>query len=226
MKFGIFSDVHGNLQALNAVLDHMSSFKLDKTICLGDVVNYGANSKECLELVLKETDHLIRGNHEQAMLDQDYSRFSTQRGKDALDETIKSIPSTLRHKVGLYFEDFKLFMVDGLTIMMCHSSKEDFWKNPLDDDLSYEYDYVISGHTHFPLIQGRKKNGKVTKFLNPGSVGQPRDQNPRASWMLFDTETGSVQIHRVEYDVEEAQRLILEKTRVHHYYADRLAKGN
>lgn len=232
MKLAVISDIHSNLHALEAVLDHISSFRVDKLACLGDVISYGGYPDECASMVLKECDVLIRGNHESAILNEDYSKYSSERGAKSAEETRRMLSKKNLHEIELYFEPHRVLEMDGKKIMLLHGSLSSEWVLATSDhekDHIYSmYDYVIFGHSHVPFLCTKKLNGnkKRTTFCNPGSVGQPRDGNPRASWMMIDTETGEVSNHRVNYDFQEAALAVLNRTGNDDYYSRRLLSGD
>ncbi len=210
MKYAIISDIHGNLQALEAVLEDIKRRGIKKIFCLGDIVGYGANPKECLDLIRERGITCVRGNHDEAVLKESYSTFNhfarisliwTRRKLREDDfKFLESLPLILEH------EDF----------VMVHSSLI----NPADFDYLYEKDYenlnrnfsslaqgkkLFIGHTHKPFHINAQEN-KGREIINAGSIGQPRDGNPKASYVIYHRGVlrRGIEIVRVEYDVEEA----------------------
>ncbi|QPB08606.1 phosphodiesterase [Vibrio phage Va2] len=246
MKMAIISDIHGNLQALDAVLDHASGQGVDEVVCLGDIVNYGADSEKCLDIVLSECGVVIEGNHENAVTTGNYEKFSSERGKKGAEETAFSLGAANYSAACRLPEKEVITAYKGeeeIKILLTHASVEDNWTDCLNDfmvddnnlpDQRYsDYDYVLFGHTHIPTIQHKffkvdnpeMRNKKKVTFINPGSVGQPRDHDPRASYCIICTETGKVEFIRVEYDIETAANAILSRTQFDEFYANRLYKG-
>lgn len=231
MNIAVITDVHGNLQALNAVMDDISRYVVDKVACLGDVVNYGANSKECLDIILKECDIRIRGNHEDAILKGDYGFFSSERGRNAAIETASKLSHHDLAEIENYFDPHYVLEVGEKKVLFVHASVGDYW-NPIcklsDDEvlrIYHHYDIVVFGHTHVPGMRKIKNGSRMLTILNPGAVGQPRDLCNKAAWLLINTETGAVEFKRVDYDYEEAALSILQKTDHDLYYSNRLRIG-
>lgn len=203
MKILIISDIHGNLAALDAVRE-----KADMIFCLGDIVNYGPYPRSCIERIRGLTDNVVRGNHDNAIgRDMDcgcslkYKELSDAGKiftKDALNESEKDflghLPITLNIEV------------EGKKFLLSHGSPGgDMYKylrpGVTDKEMESELkdidaDIVFIGHTHLPMV--REING-IT-IVNPGSVGQPRDGIPLASYAIW--EDGRVEVKRVRYDIE------------------------
>ncbi len=202
MRLLIFSDVHSNLEALQEVV---SREKYDKAAFLGDVVDYGPNPAETLDLVLNEADYIVQGNHDLAAAT-GVDCQCAQAMHDLSVLTREEISDRLLSK-----EDKKKLknmkvvdtpVVDGRKFMMVHASPnnhlhgylfsteaEMVWKKP---DYK-EYDYISVGHTHFPMFY----RGKI---INPGSAGQPRDGFWKPMYAVLDTETGDLTFKRFAYD--------------------------
>lgn len=207
MRFLLVSDIHANMEALHAILE---SVKYDRIFCMGDLVDYGPDPKECIDWVRENTVPTVRGNHDNAValhvdcgcgytykhLSQ-ASREYTWQSIDEKDEGfLKSLPLT------------RNFEIDGIRIMAAHGSPGSFFDyvypdTPAETLESYvsdvESDYLFLGHTHKPAIL---KTSRAI-ILNPGSVGQPRDGDWRASCMIFDTETRKADIIRMKYDIDK-----------------------
>jgi putative phosphoesterase len=236
----IVSDIHANLSALSAVFDDVKNQNIDKLILLGDHIDYGMRPNETIELL--ENSHFsievnLWGNHEKAIFDGELNRFSSERGKDfsrftssILSPETKNYIHNKMNKLG-YIEK----VYDEKQYLFIHGNLDDiFWKSifPENANEAYKnYDYVISGHSHLPHyfekyykidnIDTRKK--KRTVFINPGSVGQPRNHNPRACYATINTESGQVHLNNKNYDIETEQSLY--KNNVDEFYMTRLSKG-
>lgn len=202
MKLLIFSDVHSNLEALNAVV---SREKFDKSIFLGDIVDYGPNPAETLDLVLDEADYIVQGNHDYAVATgEDCNCAPEMHDLSVLtrDEiSLKLLSDQDRRRIS-ELKTRETAVIDGKKFLMVHASPnnplfgylfsteaEMVWKKP---DYK-EYDYIMVGHTHFPMFY----RGRI---VNPGSAGQPRDGNWKPMYAVLDTETGDLTFKRFSYD--------------------------
>lgn len=225
MKIAVFSDIHANLTALRAVLYDCSSRypEIRHVILLGDLVNYGPRPNETLrELALflegKELLASLAGNHEMELLREGgpSPMFSTERGAAALIATKNLLsPEWLSFlKTELNFGTQEITF-ESKRILCVHASLSDpFWGAMTDEERKLpeyaKYDFVLCGHTHLPLSVDEfftienptLRNKKKTVFLNPGSVGQPRNRNPMAHYMAFDPITEEVHLNKVPYNVQ------------------------
>lgn len=240
MKLLILSDIHGNLNALNAVLEKAGSFAPDAVALLGDIIDYGMRSDEVIS-VLKHCPYPvvcnIRGNHESAVIEQAYERFSSERGKASARHTRESLGTgsweyiSEKMSSGGKYE----FIVGDKRFLAVHGSLcDEYWKSIfMDSDLDgYEkYDYVLSGHSHLPHYfekyfvtdNPRTRNKKKTVFINPGSVGQPRNLNNHAQFAILDTATEEIVLSKVEYDIGDEQKYF--DGSVDEFYKNRLKDG-
>lgn len=235
------SDIHGNRTALQKVLDYADGLpQIDACILLGDIVDYGMHTNEVVQ-ILSDMKYLlvcnIRGNHEQAIISEDYTRFSTQRGKECAKYTSTVLNDRTRQYLKNIMSDCGKaeFVIEGKKCLAVHGSLEDiYWKSikPGQNLESYrEYDYVFSGHSHIPHFMEEfyeadaplLRNKKKTLFINPGSVGQPRNLNPMAQFAVLDTRTEEVWMKKVYYDVRKEQEAY--KDQVDGFYSSRLEYG-
>ena len=241
--YAVLSDLHGNLFAFKQVLQDMKQFDIEAVILLGDLVDYGMQSNEVVSLI-RDRDAFpydilcnLRGNHEQAILCEDYTRFSSERGVESAKHTAKQLTS----ETWCYLErdltpEGKLeFALDGKRCLAVHGSLEDpYWKAIAPDNVRGDYaayDVVFSGHSHYahvftkfyeaddPLRRGKH----AVLFINPGSVGQPRDHIPQARYALWDTDTMTVSLRAVPYDIQAAMAIY--DGSVDTFYRDRLQYG-
>lgn len=245
MRYLIFTDIHGNLEAFLAILKFAQKRKIDHYILLGDLVGYGASPNEIIQKTraLKPIS-IIRGNHDKAVCGLDTVQTFNPIAAAAIHWTKNNI--TKRNL------DFITKLKTGPLIihkhiMICHGA-------PFDEDyyifgefdaaeafLHIETPLCFFGHTHFPFVYTEKdhlvegiflmgpsneiKIEKGTKYLiNPGSVGQPRDRNPMASCAIYNSKTQKIRFFRLEYDIEEAQRKILDE-KLPSALAERLSLG-
>lgn len=240
-RYAVLADIHGNLYALKSVMEDISSRSVDKIILLGDLVDYGMQSNEVIDFINKEL-HIpiivnIWGNHEKAIIDKDFSRFSGNRGVESAKYTEKTLSesnkSYLRNDL---IKDGKIkFEIEGHSCLAVHGSLEDpYWKSISHDNLRGDYrqfDIVFSGHSHYSHCFRHfydadneiMRNKHAVLFINPGSVGQPRNHNPNAQYAIFDAETKSVELNAVRYDIDSAMALF--NGQVDDFYRDRLLVG-
>ena len=223
--YAILSDIHGNLYALEKVVDDMNQFQIEGIFILGDLIDYGMQSNEVIQYI---REHLQRkiigniwGNHERAILTGDYSNFSSQRGVDSAKHTAGRLSDLTKDYLDreLIHEGKADFEIDGRKILVIHGSLEDhYWKSIAPDNVRGEYDkydFVLSGHSHYSHFFTKyydaddpgRRNKHAVRFINPGSVGQPRNHNPNAQYALIDFRTEAVALRCVPYDIESAMSL-------------------
>jgi len=244
MKLAILGDIHSNSSALNAVLRHISQ-KYDSNVKLalmGDYINYGGSPNETVQIIrdLFERNRVfvgLEGNHEKALKDLNTDKFSAERGKQALIITKNALSE--RNKMFLSFQFEAPSLVKNIAekkILFIHGSLEDpYWKSldffdSISDDY-LDYSYVISAHSHKPHFFEYVFNQSATKntehktiFINPGSVGQPRNGNALAQYCVLDTISESISFEKVHYNLLKAQKEII-ALGFNSYYSDRLSYG-
>lgn len=240
----IISDIHANLSALEKVFEDASArYEYDGVAILGDIVNYGMRPDEVIEYLGAITRPVIvnlAGNHEKALLDGDCARFSTERGKEVLAFTRERLSKdSLEYITGnLAGSGMAEMEIDGHSVLFVHGSLSDpFWGKMTPEEMGKAdysgYDFVISGHSHVPALveifhecaeRPEYRNKKRTVFLNPGSVGQPRNHNPRAQYIFADFESETFHFNSVEYDVSKEQALY-EGVKIDVFYKERLTNG-
>ena len=240
MRLLILSDIHGNLTAMNAVLEYLNNVQIDSMAILGDLIDYCPHSNEVVKIVSAIKLPVvcnIWGNHEDAILNEHYDRFSSPRGvesakytKSLLDNASFNYLNTKMEKSG-----FKEFSISGKNFLAVHGTIEDkYWgKFDVKKDLSAysDFDVVLMGHSHRPIYyesfftceNPETRNQKKTVFVNPGSVGQPRNINPNSQFAIFDTETGNCEFVKIPYDIKEEQNAFSDK--IDPFYKKRLEAG-
>lgn len=241
MELILLSDIHGNLEALEGVLSFIAGQYLDIRIALlGDVIDYGQHSNEVISVLRKLPYPVvcnIRGNHEDAVIRNDYSRFSSDRGRECARHTRNILTEGSWQYITEEMSDGGCaeFKIAGKRCLAVHGSLEDiYWKSiqPGGDLSPYrDYDYVFSGHSHIPhFFEGffdvedpGHRNKKKTVFLNPGSVGQPRNHNPMAQFAVLDMGTGAAEMVKVPYDIGKEQSAY--HGQVDDFYRKRLEVG-
>lgn len=240
----ILSDIHSNLSALNAVIEDIEHRKyiLDGIILLGDNINYGMRPNEVIERLRdwSKDFHIlanIYGNHEKALFDKDTTHFSTERGRQILEYTrLHLTDDSKNYLTTLEPLGYIVISINGKRILVIHGDINDpYWgklKGDTINNVRYaEFDYVISGHTHiphliehfFPSGNTEFRNKKRTIFLNPGSVGQPRNHNNRAQYIYAEIDCETFHFNSVAYNVVAEQRLY--PNEVDTFYKNRLQIG-
>ena len=229
MRIVIISDIHSNLEALEAVISSLDSY--DEIFCLGDLVGYGAQPNEVISRIrFLKPRLLIAGNHDFAVVTGDTSNFASHAAL-AVDWTRQEITSeNLSYLKEM--QPFSSFTYDDICIKAYHGSP----REPLNEYVfpgtadcilksmieTAQCDILLLGHTHMPI----KFRSNSLYLFNPGSVGQPRDRDPRASYGILEIEKEKVnfKIKKVNYDIDSAAAKILEKP-VPSFLADRLHLG-
>jgi diadenosine tetraphosphatase ApaH/serine/threonine PP2A family protein phosphatase len=240
LRYGLISDIHSNLEALNAVLDALKNEAIDEYVCLGDIVGYAASPNECIQVVRELSNGSVLGNHDSAALGLTSIDEFNPLAKKAIAWTSKELSS----KNKKYLESLKvdLELKGGLAV---HSSPSDpqMWRYVFTtEDARAEFQHFTQricfiGHSHQPLTFVNSKERAIVDprpvlevekgnryIVNIGSVGQPRDFDPRASYAVYDATRNTVQIKRVEYDTASARRRIIEAG-LPRYLGDRLLAG-
>lgn len=243
MRIAVFSDIHANLEAFEAVLNHARAHQVDNYFCLGDVVGYGANPAECIEMVRSLPDcACVLGNHDAAVLG-----IPCNMKEDARKVIMWTRKILSRTDIWFLREMEDLVKRDNISF--CHSNPY----RPRNWYYVSEKTYISSsfarskakilfvGHTHVPVAITRKNffciyirsplHSMVVpaaelnrQIFNCGSVGQPRDGDPRASYLIYDDMKQVVEFYRVDYDHKRAAGKIL-AAGLPKMYAQRLADG-
>lgn len=229
MRYAVLADIHANLEAFKAVLEHAGP--VEQYWCLGDIVGYGPQPNECIELLRSLNFISVAGNHDLAAIGRRPLDDFNPEARAAAEWTARQLTEESREFLaGLPQRE----VVDRFTLV--HGSPRD----PIDEYLLKEWDarwnflefvtqVCLVGHTHIPLIfEQVQETGTVPAvrtlipqerepvrldrrrlIVNPGSVGQPRDGSPDASYMVYDSDAGTLQLHRVPYDVRAVQQKII-----------------
>lgn len=235
MNVLLLSDIHANLMALKAVLRHASNKYGDDfpIIHLGDVIDYCMRPNETIDELGKVSGRFvanIRGNHEMAYFGTEAERFSSPRGLAANEFTRKHLRGEGERFISEMHVGPLELMLGNRRLLCVHGDMHDlYWGKMKVEEMDNEYyapfDFVFSGHTHVPHLRYvfEKGTGRRTAFVNPGSVGQPRNGNPLAQYAVIDMDSLSVNFECVAYDIQFEQALFTEE--LHPYYRDRLSKG-
>lgn len=226
MGFAVISDVHANLEALEAVLKDIKKRKRERILFLGDAVGYGPNPNECLETLRDTCRVLLAGNHDRAAIGRtdieyfnEYAKAAILWTREALTEENRRFVDTLPVRTKLKKEN----------MLLVHSTPKEpeTWHYLLtlwDAEINFHYfdeRICLLGHSHLPFVIERLPSGEMITYnnkaglgenrryiINSGSVGQPRDRDPRACYALVDDDR--VEFVRVEYRREETQRKMRE----------------
>ena len=212
MRLAIISDIHSNLEALETALALIASKSIDEIICLGDIVGYGANPNECLELVLKNTSSIILGNHDEAAVNLAVAEYFNPFARTAAVWTNKQL--TPHNKKILSELPYRLER-EGLLFVHASPYQPEWWyyiispSNAEKNFQHFEQPICFIGHSHVPGIfcedDETEEVVRGKRFIvNVGSIGQPRDHNPQLSFGIFDTETWQYENIRADYDIEKA----------------------
>ena len=237
----IISDIHGNRSAFQEVLGQAERrHKITSCILLGDLIDYGMHSNEVIKMARTLPYKVLcslRGNHEEAVIRGEYSRFSSDRGRRSARHTKSVLTSDSWDYISREMEQGgkKEFELNGKKCLAVHGSLEDeYWKSirPESGLLEYDkYDYVFSGHSHLPHMfesyyeceDVNRRNKKKVIFINPGSVGQPRNLDNRAQYAVLNMERGEIAFEKAEYDIETEQAAFCGQ--VDDFYCERLRWG-
>jgi len=239
MRFAIFSDIHANWEALEAVLQDAEEHAATSYVCLGDVVGYNANPHECVARIQELECPIVKGNHDEQASLTESSRDFNELAEHAIEWTRANLTADDKN----WLRDLRLErQVRDFTIVHATLDTPAQWGyvfNNLDAAASFTYQHTgvcFFGHTHVPMAfirddgvrrigfeQVHIETGRKY-FINAGSTGQPRDGDWRAAYCIFDTERNVVELHRVKYDLDTAQQKIV-KAGLPRLLAERLALG-
>lgn len=243
MRYGILGDIHSNLSALEAVLGEMSKEGIDRYIQVGDLVGYGAEPVAVMDKVLELKPIVVAGNHDLASIQRLDIQYFNNYAREAILWTRKTLP----RKYSQFIADLKLVeSEDDVTVVhgaLFHPEEFDYIQTTIDarntiDLMTTRLCFV--GHSHIPVAFLQKKSepekiaytfdyeidlkGWDRILVNVGSIGQPRDENPKAAFAVYDTDRDKVWIKRVAYDIEKEAAKIL-KAGLPRVLADRLRLG-
>lgn len=224
MKYAVIADIHANLEAFEVVLADTREQKCTHYCCVGDVVGYNANPKECLDVVRDMDMPCVKGNHDEYCSSEDDLEGFNPHAAQAVQWTRKQLSDDDRK----WLRDLKYVRLVA-SFSMVHATLDgpQRWGYVFDRlmaaaSFSYQNTSVcFFGHTHVPVAFVRDevvRGGTYSKFkvepgkkyfVNVGSVGQPRDGNPKAAYVIYDLDEGTIEIRRLDYDIPKAQKKIL-----------------
>ena len=239
MKCAIIADIHANLEAFQVVLEDAKKQDVTHYACLGDVVGYNANPKECLDIVRKMGMPCVKGNHDEYCSSEEHLEGFNPAAAEAVNWTRGQLSEEDRQ----WLRDLKYTrMVTTFTIVHATLDAPQRWGYVFDKlaaAASFTYQNTplcFFGHTHVPVAFIRDsvvRGGTYSKFkveagkkyfINVGAVGQPRDNNPKCSYVVYDVSEGTIEQRRLDYDIATAQKKIL-AAGLPERLAERLAYG-
>lgn len=238
-KYAILGDIHSNMEALAAVLDDAEKQGVNSYVCVGDIIGYNANPSECLEKIRQLNCVCVRGNHDHYCSHDECLEDLQPIAANVVDWTRRQLSDDQIQ----YLKTLELSRIESnFTIVHSTLDMPEKWGYVFDTlEAKAHFNYQTTsvcfyGHTHIPVVFERhirvqKKpftKLKITLgkkyFINVGSVGQPRDGDPRASYAIYDLKSKEVESRRIPYDIEKAQKKIREAG-LPEKLAKRLASG-
>jgi diadenosine tetraphosphatase ApaH/serine/threonine PP2A family protein phosphatase len=225
MRYAVVSDVHSNIEALSAVFASLRED--DALLCLGDIVGYGPNPNECVQMIRARATATVLGNHDVAAIDNFGLAYFNPAAREAMKWTQRELtPENLAWLDGLGYE-FRM-----PEFLLVHGAPVNYFEYILDKPgaarafAATDAPIIFIGHTHIAEVYAQKPDGTIEHahlqqggeialhegvryLINVGSVGQPRDLNPRASFGFYDSAARTVTINRVEYPIAAVQEKIV-----------------
>lgn len=241
MRYAVFSDVHSNLEAFEAAVESFKKEKIDKYFFVGDLIGYGAQPHECISLLKSLKAVMVAGNHEYGVIGKLPLAWFSDNAKEGILWTqgvLEDSDAEFLSSLPLLYNSDDITMVHGSLynpeefeyIVSRESAERTLF--------SSQTKFCFIGHSHLPFICYKKgfamevahslemgTEESSSYLINVGSIGQPRDGDPRGSYCICDTSLKTVKIKRVSYDIEAAQKKII-GAGLPRFLAERLASGN
>jgi len=229
MRYAIVADIHANLAAFTAVLQDIAHRgEVAEIWCLGDIVGYGPDPHQCLEL-LRQCNHVcVAGNHDWGAIGKlDLSDFNPDAAAACRWTAGQLLPEDVR-----YLENLPTVIEKDDFTLVHGSPREPIWEYLTSTSIAgenfnfFQSPYCLVGHSHLPVVFRREDGdcisgklvpniglalGKHRLIINPGGVGQPRDGDPRASYAIYDSEASSLKLYRIPYDIAATQNKMMQK---------------
>jgi len=252
LRTAIISDIHANLEALKVVLDDIKQRNVDRIICLGDILGYGPNPVECVDLVAEKCEWSLMGNHDFGALYEptnfnaaaEASAYWTRAQFEAEPDSAKAASRWEflgRLRVRVTFDKFLCVHGSPRRPINEYVFPEDAINSPVKMQQIFDrvQKYCFVGHTHVPGVFTDEpdfyppddlegvytfQNGEKA-IINPGSVGQPRDMDPRASYAILDEDAMKVEFYRLDYDSKATAEKIHRIPELSDWLGDRLLEG-
>lgn len=239
MRYAVIADIHANLEALEVVLADSKEQKCTHYCCVGDVVGYNANPKECLDIIRSMGMPVVKGNHDEYCSSEEDLEGFNPHAAEAVNWTRKQLSPEDRQ----WLRDLKYVRLVA-SFSMVHATLDGpqrwgyvFDKLAAAASFTYQNTAIcFFGHTHVPVAFVRDsvvRGGTYSKFktepgkkyfVNVGAVGQPRDGNPKAGYVVYDLNEGTIELRRLDYDIAKTQKKIMDAG-LPQRLADRLALG-
>jgi len=243
MRYAFISDIHANLEALEAVFDDIDTQEIDEVVCLGDIVGYGANPNECVDLVVKRCPIILLGNHDAAAIEQLSTQHFNIHAKIAIEWTAKTLRNDIKDTLS---ELLLKTVMDQMTLVHATPYEPNMWYYITSlEEAAFNFQFFdtplcLVGHTHIPIIIVLDANKELyvhqdvniranenegsRLLINVGSVGQPRDRNPKSCYGIFDTGTTEFSYRRVAYNIDKTQQK-MKKIKMPEFLITRLEDG-
>src|SRR3954447_3728238 len=225
MRYAVIADIHANLEAFGAVLADAKAMNCTHYCCLGDVVGYNANPKECLDIVREMGMPCVKGNHDEYCSSETDLEGFNPHAAEAINWTRDQLTDDDRK----WLRELRYIrLVASFSIVHATLDGPQRWGYVFDKlaaaaSFTYQNTSVcFFGHTHVPVAFIRDavvRGGTYSKFkvepgkkyfINVGAIGQPRDNNPKAAYVVYDVDEGTIELRRLEYDIAAAQKKILD----------------
>jgi predicted phosphodiesterase len=239
MKYAIIADIHGNIDAFQVALEDIRAQNATHIVCLGDVVGYNARPKECLQIVRDMGIPCVKGNHDEYCSSEEHLEGFNPHAADAVHWTRNQLNDDDKK----WLRELKYSrMAANFTMVHATLDAPERWGYVFDKlaaAASFPYQTTqmcFFGHTHVPVAFMRDtvvRGGTYSKFkidpakkyfINVGAIGQPRDNNPKAAYVIYDMDAGTIELRRLDYDIAAAQAKIREAG-LPERLAERLAYG-
>jgi diadenosine tetraphosphatase ApaH/serine/threonine PP2A family protein phosphatase len=226
MRIAVLSDVHSNLEALLAVLHACNNEQINEYICLGDIVGYGADPNDCVSLIHDLTTHIVAGNHDHGVCEltnivyfNDVAQKAIEWSKQVMDKKhirfLASLPLVIEHRDIVFVHAAPSFPDSWNYILSMNDAMREFG--------FFEQQCCFVGHSHQPVVFSLNDENEIGSsideslgcvknkryIINAGSVGQPRDGDPRACFVIYDTEKKQITFRRVSYNIGACQEKIM-----------------
>ncbi len=210
MKIAFISDIHSNIEALMATLKRIEKEKVDHIFCLGDIVGYGPNPNECVELVRKNASKVVMGNHDSAVVHQTNTLLFNSYARDATKWTVETISDeNYEYLLGLPLK----ISVENLLLVHSTPLIPEDWNYILSQEEAerqfshFSEEVCFVGHSHRPEVFRAIDDRMI---INVGSVGQPRDGNPDSCFLIYDTKTKEYKFIRESYNIPAVYKKIID----------------
>ncbi len=242
MRYAIISDVHGNIEAFNVVLFELEKESPNQILFLGDIIGYGPDPNECIKRIKEVADIVLAGNHDHAAIGHTDISYFNPYAREAIEWTIGKLTEGEK----LYLSQLPItgeVNIDHIFLVHSTPKRPQEWnyiftfEDALENFRYFTQMLCFVGHSHVPVVIEMNRHGtlgilrdevKIKEgcryIINVGSVGQPRDSNPDAAYVIYDTEKSTVWIKRVSYNYHKTQKKMREEG-LPNYLIDRLAVG-